>query len=68
MLVGPTGSGKTTIAKILTAAIGKVSEGGVLTRMVRMNPKAITSEQMFGKDYSGDWVPGIFSTIWGKSN
>jgi dynein heavy chain len=41
MLVGPTGSGKSTIAKILTEAIGICQ--GVPTRMVRLNPKAITS-------------------------
>lgn len=38
--------------------------------MVKMNPKAITSQQMYGvkDDISGDWVPGVFSTIWEKSN
>jgi dynein heavy chain len=23
---------------------------------------------MYGVDVSGDWVPGVFSTIWEKSN
>lgn len=35
-----------------------------------MNPKAITAEQMYGvkSEISDDWIPGIFSTIWEKSN
>ena len=37
---------------------------------MRLNPKAITAEQMYGvkSEISDDWIPGIFSTIWEKSN
>jgi dynein heavy chain len=41
MLVGFSGSGKTTIMKVLTEAISVTS--GITTRMVRLNPKALTS-------------------------
>lgn len=35
-----------------------------------MNPKAITPEQLYGvkSEISDDWTPGIFSTLWQKSN
>jgi len=35
-----------------------------------MNPKAITAQEMYGvkSEISDDWIPGIFSTIWQKSN
>ena len=67
MLVGPTGTGKTTIMNILTEAI---SEAKVLTKMQRMNPKAITAQEMYGvkSQISDDWIPGIFSEIWQRSN
>lgn len=39
MLVGPTGSGKTTIMKILTEVMTKM---GNPHKIITMNPKAIT--------------------------
>lgn len=67
MLVGPSGSGKSTIMKILTEAM---SEMGNQYKIQVINPKAITSEEMYGvkSDISDDWTPGIFSTVWSKSN
>lgn len=55
MLVGPTGSGKTTIMRILTEALTKL---GTRTAIVRMNPKAITAEEMYGvkSEISDDWI------------
>lgn len=41
MLVGPTGSGKSTIMKILTEVMTKL---GTPHKIVIMNPKAITAE------------------------
>jgi guanylate kinase len=43
MLVGPSGTGKTTIMKILTETISRIPTNPAPTRMVRMNPKGITS-------------------------
>jgi dynein heavy chain len=47
MMVGPTGSGKTTIMSILTETLSQLSQSNVpgfsVTRMVRLNPKAITA-------------------------
>jgi len=67
MLVGPTGTGKSTIMNLLTEAISEVK---VPTKIQRMNPKAITSQEMYGvkSEISDDWIPGIFSEMWSKSN
>ena len=67
MLVGPTGSGKSTILNILADSLG---EQGTPYKITKLNPKAITAEEMYGvkSDISDDWTPGIFSTIWQKSN
>lgn len=67
MLLGPTGSGKTTIMNILTDCLSQL---GTTTRIVRLNPKAITDKEMYGvkSEISDDWIPGVFSTIWEKSN
>jgi dynein heavy chain len=67
MLVGPTGTGKTTIMDILTKALTDI---GQPHKIVRMNPKAITAEEMYGvkSEISDDWITGIFSSLWEKSN
>jgi dynein heavy chain, axonemal len=67
MLLGPTGSGKTTIMNILTECLTQL---GQTTRIVKLNPKAITDKEMYGvkSEISDDWIPGVFSTIWEKSN
>jgi dynein heavy chain, axonemal len=67
MLVGPTGSGKTSIMNVLTDAM---TDNGIPHRIQKLNPKAITPEEMYGvkSEISDDWTPGIFSTIWQKAN
>jgi len=45
-VVGPTGAGKTTMTETLAAGLSAIDVKHVL---LRMNPKAITAPQMFGK-------------------
>ena len=39
-------------------------------KSIRMNPKAIRAEEMFGETNtsSGEWVDGVFAAMWGKFN
>jgi dynein heavy chain len=68
MMVGPTCGGKSRCFDLLCRALtGTV---GTLHKMLRMNPKAIRAQEMYGEvdPLSGEWTTGCFAAIWTKCN
>jgi dynein heavy chain len=68
MMVGPSGSGKSKVISCLQDSLTKTTM--VTHKRIRMNPKAIRAEEMFGETdkLTQEWVDGIFAMIWAKFN
>ncbi len=66
MLVGVTGTGKSTILDILTESLSEGKEAKY--KMHRMNPKAIEEPYLFIQKKNDVYILGVFTMLWKRCN
>ncbi len=68
MMVGPAGAVKSRITSTLQDSFTQTN--GTIHKRAPMNPKAIRAEEMFGETDKllGEWLDGVFATMWAKFN
>jgi len=68
MVVGPTGSGKSVVIDTLAESLKQ--DTGIPTRLDTMNPKMVTSNELYGilDPDSRDWTDGLLSKIYKDCN
>ncbi|KAG2382014.1 hypothetical protein C9374_005806 [Naegleria lovaniensis] len=69
MVVGAASSGKSACYSVLLKTLSVLNPEKPY-KQLRMNPKAITANQMFGKldVIANEWTDGIFSDLWKQAN
>ena len=71
MVVGSTGTGKTTLTKTLCAALTQLHKDGHVddwfkpVKIETLNPKAVTMGELFGEvnKFTNEWTDGIVSSL-----
>lgn len=68
MIVGVTGTGKTTIMEVLTLAMERLDKEKNKWKIHRMNPKAIEQNYLFIEKQGDMYVLGTFTKLWKRCN
>jgi len=65
VVVGRPGVGKTSCIQTLMKTISAADGGGTVYREARINPKAMSVDQLFGifSTSTSDWTDGVFSVL-----
>ena len=68
MIVGATGTGKTTIMEVLTQAMERDSTTNQKWKIHRMNPKAFDQKYLYIEKASDIYILGTFTMLWKRCN
>lgn len=70
MVVGAAFSGKSKVAEVLSAGLSSLAgyENFVKVQQIKLNPKAVTSDQLYGKldPNTKSWTDGVIAIIMRK--